>query len=346
MFEGESRWREAVEIDRVQHQAWSPCPPLLYLSFLYHLFFGNAFAVLFLRPALKNGMKMGVVFIDTRERESIYCKDPWLERFVLRREKEWMRWTCSDKMYIYYCGTTSHRFLLLPPTSSSSSWQLLYTRCFLPQRQTQLVRIMIRSRLPKRGRKRGCRTRSRHWSHTARRWTVCSTHPRVTSICGSKFPKRWRSEATTAPLPCALISGAICWKSTRRPRFKTKAHPKLHASKTWRSFWVSAPSPSHTVTLPNWMHCNKVQMLRSFESCVHPIHVWGWSLDLGSLLLLGRFEKWSGTTVLPDCWIGCRLPWHRSVEVGTDHITNKSHAIIHLWSPLEAKNMLSTWNAP
>ncbi len=207
-----------------------------------------------------------------------------------KREKEWRRWTCSDKIYIYYCGTTSHSFLLLPP-SSSSSWQLLHIRCFLSQRQTQLVRIMIRSRLPKRGRKHGCRTRSRHWSHTARRWTVCSTHPRVTSICGSKFPKRWRSEAMTAPLPCALISGAICWKSTRRPRFKTKAHPKLHASKTWRSFWVSAPSPSHTATLPNWMHCNKVQMLKSFESCVHPIHVWGWSLDLGSLLVVGSLRS-------------------------------------------------------
>jgi hypothetical protein len=72
MFEGESRWREAVEIDRVQHQAWSRCPPLLYLSFLYHLFFGNAFAVLFLRPALKNGMKMGIVFIETHDRERAY----------------------------------------------------------------------------------------------------------------------------------------------------------------------------------------------------------------------------------------------------------------------------------
>ncbi len=263
----------------------------------------------------------------------------------IKGEKEWRRWACSDKIYIYYCGTNSHSFLLLPP-SSSSSWQLLHTRCFLSQRQTQLVRIMIRSRLPKRGRKHGCRTRSRHWSHTARRWTVCLTHPRVTSICGSKFPKRWRSEAMTAPLPCALISGAICWKSTRRPRFKTKAHPKLHASKTWRSFWVSVPSPSHTATLPNWMHCNKVQMLKSFESCVHPIHVWGWSLDLGSLRLVGSFEKWSGTTVLLDFWTGCWLLWHRSVEVTTDHITNKSHAIMHLWSPLEAKNMQGTWNAP
>jgi hypothetical protein len=54
---------------------------------------------------------------------------------------------------------------------------------------------------------------------------------------------------------------------------------------------VSAPSPSHTATLPNWMHCNKVQMLKSFESCVHPIHVWGWSLDLGSLLVVGSLRS-------------------------------------------------------
>ena len=51
--------------------------------------------------------------------------------------------------------------------------------------------------------------------------------------------------------PCAPTNGVISSRSTRKPRFRTEGRPKLHATKTWRSFLVIGPRRLHIVALPS-----------------------------------------------------------------------------------------------
>jgi len=65
-----------------------------------------------------------------------------------------------------------------------------------------------RSRRPRNGRRRGCRTRRAPSLASAARWTRSSIPRSPTSTSGSRYRRRWGRRVSIALPPCAPISGA------------------------------------------------------------------------------------------------------------------------------------------